>query len=109
MATFYCYKKDAVPFSRANIDHMVPTGSGIYIFWANKFCLYVGQSQSLRNRLLQHWSNCHNVDLKIWIAAKGKGLCINYYDVDRERLTDVEQSYIDRFQPHLNLINARRL
>ena len=87
---------------------MAPTSSGIYIFWSNKFCLYVGQSKSLRSRLLQHWSNCHNTDLKIWIAAKGKGLCINYYDVDTEKLSVTEQRYIDRLQPHLNLINARR-
>jgi len=109
MKLYECAKKDAFPFSRANIEHIVPTGPGIYIFWSKKFCIYVGQSISLRNRLLQHWSSCHNRDLKIWIAATGKELCINFYDIPIENLTDTEQRYMDRLQPHLNLINARKL
>jgi len=91
---------------RSNIEYEVPESAGVYIFWSKNFCVYVGQADNLRKRLLTHWSKSHNANLNIWLQSLGPRLCIGYELVSKD-LTGVEQMYIDRYQPHLNKINAR--
>ena len=108
MATLLeCARKDAIHFKRSDIEFNIPSESGIYFFWSKKFCVYIGQAVNLRERLLTHWSKSHNEDLNIWIRAIGINLCINYELVSRD-LSNAEQTFIDRYQPHLNRINARQ-
>lgn len=44
---------------------------GVYTIYANRNCLYVGKTeyQSLQKRLLDHYRDCHNLQLKRWILA----------------------------------------
>ena len=103
---FLCQVENGFVFSRSNIETNAPNQAGIYIFWSGKFCVYVGQARDLRARLLTHWKRSHNDDLHIWIKALGSRLCISYEVVNSD-LGRAEQSRINRYQPHLNKINAR--
>ena len=101
-----CLIKDGIPFRRSYIESSVPCKSGIYMFWSNKFCLYVGKADNLCERLLSHWLRSHNPDLNMWIKARGAELCVSYKLVN-SNLQMAEQELIDRLSPHLNKINAR--
>jgi excinuclease UvrABC nuclease subunit len=101
-----CEKADAYHFRKENIDTYVPDKPGIYVFWSGKYCVYVGQAKSLKERLTTHWRKSHNDDVNVWIKALGQKLCITY-DVVLKDLTKAEQAYINRLKPHLNKINAR--
>jgi excinuclease UvrABC nuclease subunit len=107
MKNSVCEAKDAFPFRRSSIESRVPETSGIYFFWSRKFCIYVGQATNLRERLMSHWSNSHNDDLNKWLRCPANTLCINFEIENKKKLFEVEQLFIDRYQPHLNKINAR--
>jgi excinuclease UvrABC nuclease subunit len=103
-----CKRSNSFSFRRDNIEILAPEESGIYILWSDLYCLYVGQAQDLRQRLLSHWKKSHNDDVNLWIKALGAKLCfsieLNARNVD---LSSLEQEFINRFKPHLNKINAR--
>jgi excinuclease UvrABC nuclease subunit len=101
-----CLIIDSIEFKRSNIEFVVPEEPGVYMFWARRLCLYVGKADNLRSRLLQHWRDCHNQELKNWMRVHGSKLCISYL-VSKRSLPVLEQEYIDRLSPHLNKINAR--
>ena len=95
-------------FNRANIDLMSLTCPGVYVFWFNRMCVYVGKSdRPIRDRLREHWSSCHNADLRIWIRAYGTKLCFQWECVSEgESIRAREQYYIDNFKPLTNKIDS---
>lgn len=58
-------------FSWPNINRIPSDYYGVYSFWANHICIYVGKAerQSIRTRLMQHYSESHNKDLKLWFES----------------------------------------
>lgn len=91
-------------FNILNIDNL-GNESGIYAFWFNGNCLYVGKAekQTLKERLTQHYRNCHNNDLKLWIEVHGKRLkfcCLSLQKKDR--INFLEKKFIYRLQPMTN-------
>ena len=105
---FLCKRPNSFSFRRDNIEILVPESSGIYIFWSDLYCVYVGQAKDLRYRLLTHWKKSHNDDMNIWVNALGMKLCVSYELKGQNKdLSVLEQEFINRFKPHLNKINAR--
>lgn len=102
-----CQTNNAFPFRRSSIETRVPEVSGIYFFWSRKFCVYVGQATNLRERLMSHWLKSHNDDLNRWLKCPANTLCINFEIQSKKNLFEIEQMFINRYQPHLNKINAR--
>jgi excinuclease UvrABC nuclease subunit len=86
----------------------VPQCPGIYLFWSGRLCVYVGQAKNLQDRLLSHWRRSHSDEINLWVRALGAHLCISYELVEAN-LGKAEQQLIDRYSPHLNKINARKL
>ena len=105
---FLCKRPNSFSFRRDNIEILVPQSSGVYIFWSDIYCVYVGQAKDLRYRLLTHWKKSHNDDMNIWVNALGMKLCVSYeLNSQNKDLSVLEQEFINRFKPHLNKINAR--
>lgn len=52
-----------------NCHNRAPLASGLYAFWVDKACLYVGKSINLRTRLYQHRMQEHNSTLKRYLKA----------------------------------------
>ncbi len=78
---------------------------GIYAFWFNTNCIYVGKAekQTLKHRLTQHYRNCHNDNLKLWIDVYGKQLKFCYLELQTEgRIDYLERKFIYRLQPITN-------
>lgn len=78
---------------------------GVYAFWFNKICIYIGKAerQTLKERLTQHYRNCHNNDLKLWIDVYGKELKFCYLKLNNSKKVDfIEKRFIYRLQPTTN-------
>lgn len=91
-------------FSMLNINSL-SNGVGIYAFWYNNKCIYIGKAeqQTLKERLTQHFRNCHNDDLKLWISVYGVQLKFCYLEVMKKESVDfLEQKFIYRLQPMTN-------
>jgi excinuclease UvrABC nuclease subunit len=58
-------------FNWHNISKVSDDEYGIYSIWSKNVCLYVGKAekQSLRKRLLQHYSGSHNDKLTLWLNS----------------------------------------
>ena len=82
--------------------------SGIYVFWFNGQCIYVGKAaqQTLKERLLQHYRNCHNDNLRLWIEVYGCQLQFCFFQLSTNRRIDfLEKKFIYRLQPIANKTN----
>lgn len=101
-------RANSYSFRKETIDVYIPESPGIYIFWSGLFCVYVGQAKNLKDRLLTHWRKSHNDEVNIWINALGSNLSVTFEVVSKD-LFKAEQLCINRFNPHLNKINARIL
>lgn len=94
-------------FNRINIDK-IPNDPGIYAFWFNHRCIYVGKTkeQSLKKRLTQHYNDCHNEELKLWIHVYGKQLKFCTLELKNElqqkKIDTLERKFIYRLQPVAN-------
>jgi hypothetical protein len=101
---------DPFPFSCINIERSGLSSPGIYAFYLNKTCIYVGSAERpLSDRLKEHWHGSHNKRLANWIKVYGKKLRIEIKEVSQiERVKHVEQSMIVRLSPLVNIIQARK-
>jgi len=59
-----------VPIAGLNLA-MIPAEQGLYIFFTRDSCLYVGEAESLRNRLGKHLDHSDNKGLARWIWESG--------------------------------------
>lgn len=100
-------KYTAKEFNRINIDK-IKQSPGIYAFWFNNRCVYVGktEAQNLNKRLTQHYNDCHNEDLKLWIHVYGKQLkfcCLELgTKLRKKKISYLEKKFIYRLQPMAN-------
>ena len=94
-------------FNRINLDK-IKDSPGIYAFWFNNRCIYVGktENQSLKKRLIQHYNDCHNNELKLWIRVYGKDLKFCTLELrtelQRKKIDQLERKFIYRLQPLAN-------
>jgi predicted GIY-YIG superfamily endonuclease len=58
-------------FNWRNISRLPYDQHGVYSIWSKSICIYVGQAkkQSIKDRLLQHYSGSHNDYLALWIKS----------------------------------------
>lgn len=95
------------PFSITHIDSVIDN-CGIYAFWYNDKCIYIGQakSQSIQKRLRQHYRESHNPTLNLWIDAYRKSLQFCFLEVKAKNKIDfLEKKFIRRLQPRCNIYN----
>jgi hypothetical protein len=59
-----------VPITGLNLK-MIPAEQGLYVFFTRDTCLYVGEAESLRNRLGKHLDHSDNKGLARWIWESG--------------------------------------
>ncbi len=97
-------------FSCINIERSGLNSPGIYAFYLDKTCIYVGSAERpLCDRLKEHWHGSHNKRLASWIKVYGKKLRIEIKEVPQiDRVKYEEQSMIDRLSPLVNIIQARK-
>ena len=80
----------------------LPAKSGVYVVRCKKDILYVGQSVNVRRR----WSGLsHHRIYDCWFAVEEKDqkhLCIDFYPVNKKKLLDTEQAFINKLNPRLN-------
>jgi hypothetical protein len=50
---------------------MIPTEQGLYMFFPRDTCLYVGEAESLRNRISKHLDHSDNKGLARWMWEQG--------------------------------------
>ena len=94
-----------VPFNLISIDKMEPGRSGVYGFWFNRGCIYIGKALNIKDRLGQHWRGSHNDELRDWVRAKKSKLSFNYkFQVDGVDIDSMERFFIRRFEPRCNRI-----
>ncbi len=96
------------PFNYAMIEKVSLSCPGVYVFWFNKVCIYVGKSdRPVKERLREHWTSCHNDELKKWIKALGSKLEFQWECLGEiTKIRSKEQYYIDSFKPLTNKIDS---
>ena len=83
--------------------------AGLYAFWVNGHCLYVGMSKNIRVRLYQHRMRPHNDSLALYMRAFYKHVEVaiaSMPDVPENCLGQIEQKMIHALHPLTNI--ARR-
>lgn len=82
----------------------VPEKPGVYSFWHKEKarCIYVGESENLRSRLLQHYRGSHNSDLKSWIMCYFSDIEICYMEASISQIKILEESFIQKLNPITN-------
>jgi excinuclease UvrABC nuclease subunit len=95
------------PLTEANIKTYLPTGSGVYLLWAQLKndewrCYYVGQADRLEKRLFEHIVGSEaNECVKEHIVSHNNGY--EYARVDkRSDREGIEKSLYDHFKPACN-------
>jgi excinuclease UvrABC nuclease subunit len=79
-------------FNYQNIERIPDQVVGVYSFWCNAICIYVGKAkyQPIKKRLRQHYMGCENAELKLWLNSSH--LIEFKYDVIRSiDLIDVKE------------------
>ena len=97
-------------FTLHDFEKIDANATGVYGFWYDKHCIYVGKAadQPIRNRLLQHWHESHNPTLIRWIAAKKTALNLAIKTLDDAHDIDIMERYcIYRYQPSANKIKPK--
>jgi len=97
-------------FNWANIERIPERIVGIYIFWRGPICLYVGQAkeQDLKKRLNQHYSDCHNSWLSLWLQS-GHKISFSYEAVTNKASIDAkERNRIRSLKPLTNITHNRK-
>ena len=91
-------------FNYSNVARVPDDAHGIYIFWCNAVCVYVGKAQklSLRKRLYQHYLASHNDGLRMWIRSSHR-LEFQYEVVsDASAISAKERNRIKQLAPLTN-------
>lgn len=91
-------------YNWANINRAPADEFGVYSFWRGNICLYVGKAkiQSLRKRLLQHYTNCHNASLSLWLNSS-HNIHFQYDTVQNNDAIDTkERRLIRKLSPKTN-------
>lgn len=84
----------------------VAAAQGLYAFWLNGKCLYVGESLNLSNRLYQHRMREHNRKLQRYFDVYPKDIQASYVVLDDRSNQDrfaLEREAILRLRPTANI------
>ncbi len=105
-------RSERVRFNFVNLNRVPADEHGIYIFWCNSFCVYVGKAEktTLKARLTGHYNGSHNDDLNMWINSSHE-LQFEYEVVDNKKAIAVkERKRIRQLWPRTNkqLVKNRR-
>lgn len=103
---------DQIRFRKADLEKIPRQACGVYGIWFKRRCIYIGKaaSQSILERLLQHWRGSHNPVLCAWIQAKGSELKVSFQVADdAAQINALEKSCIQRFQPLTNKVRYSAL
>ncbi len=83
---------------------------GVHGFWLRNTgrCLYIGRSNSIKDRLYQHWGNCDNPLLKSWLEhaqeENENPIEICYFlEVKHGSIAEMEYSLIKKWHPVTNI------
>lgn len=98
-------RDNLLDFAQRNIDKQPDDCVGIYGFWCNEICLYIGKTekQSLRKRLSDHFLDCHNKDLKDWFHAFSRSIQFSTLVIEDTALIHAaEREFIEKFNPRTN-------
>ena len=96
-------KKD---FNWINITRVPDDEPGVYAFWGPMCCIYVGQTthQSLQARLIQHYTKCHNRELKLWLQSSVRlRFSVEVVD-DLDLINNMERTRIKQYAPLTNVL-----
>ena len=95
------------PYTESEVKKYVPTDSGVYLLWVklesnNWRCFYVGKSDNLETRLLQHLSDEEeNECIKDKVSEKICGY--EYAKVSKQSDRDGIEKYLyDHYSPECN-------
>lgn len=82
---------------------------GIYSFWFNGKCIYVGETtkQSLQKRLLNHYLKCHNNCLKNWINSRFN-IYFNFEAINDSIIIKEKEEYLIKFWDPVCNIKGRK-
>tara|TARA_Y100001954_G_C15631776_1_gene513072 strand:- start:144 stop:491 length:348 start_codon:yes stop_codon:yes gene_type:complete len=97
-------------FNWLNIQKLPEDVHGIYAIWSRTTCIYVGkaENQSLKKRLTQHYSRCHNEKLKAWINSSHQ-LWFGIEPVTNLEAIDAkERNRIKKYAPLTNELLRKR-
>jgi len=86
----------------------LPDKSGVYAFWWETSSglpkyIYVGKTQTLRNRLEQHWEGSHNKRLAEYIQQFDEDLQVTAMPLPQEKIDLMEKKLICRLRPETNV------
>lgn len=79
--------------------------SGIYFFWLDKRCIYIGkaENQTIGDRLKQHRMYCHNENLDLTLDVYGSKIQFCFLPIlKRCKIESLEEKFIIRLQPRCN-------
>ena len=67
-------KMKKLKFSWLNFEKIPNDAHGIYYIYSKTVLIYIGKAekQSIKTRIIQHYSRCHNEKLKAWINSTHK-------------------------------------
>ncbi len=100
-------------FGYNTISHMPDDIKGVYGFWYRNTgkCLYIGRSNSIKKRLYEHWTNCHNPSLKSWLdyaqEEDENPIEICYLEVKHGNIKKLENRLIKQWHPATNIHGNR--
>lgn len=89
-------------FTLRNILSVMPKTLGVYIFYYKRTFVYVGQSESIRDRLRSHYNESHNEGLAVWLEALDGDVQFTHIKCCRAQVDDLERSLILYLQPVAN-------
>jgi predicted GIY-YIG superfamily endonuclease len=75
---------------------------GLYMLWLNKVCVYVGMSQNVTQRVLQHKKGWSRKKATNPIKEFDRVTVFPMQDEDEHRIRLMEQRYISKFKPLYN-------
>lgn len=91
-------------FNWLNICKSPDDHFGIYVIWSDTVCVYVGKTekQSIKQRLLQHYTNSHNEKLYGWVQSSYT-LWFSFETVSNVDSIDAkERNRVKRYAPVAN-------
>ena len=96
------FESNAIPLVEYT---MMRNGRGLYCFFQNGRCLYIGRSKSIQDRIDDHVSgNSGNTGLSRYISRHGDEIYITfaYLNYPDSALNNMENKLIRRLQPKFN-------
>ena len=97
------------PFTYVFHTYIHANQKGVYAFWLQQLCLYVGMSKDLRKRIYVHRIREHNVRLGRYLSAFAQDIEVAYVALkvnSDQELKELEKETIRFLRPATNIIHA---